>query len=248
MIVQNGITLSFVSSSSHKSAAEAAGVSVTFEQTMAGVLEGVSAAAAPDSSAMDPEQYKAYILEKIDALPVHPSQSLASHAVSITEAGFEAMQKDPEYEQWVLKTLEQNFSFDDPWSPLCGGSYHVHMYGASREDYKGESWFPGYHGGQGEDRFDTRSAGAVWKRKIGTQTGSTAQYNANLYAKLRRERLLRRLALERRQAQSEFLEQASIRRKLAEQNDGREPLPAGTAPRIRGVSAQMLLALLGGGM
>lgn len=89
---------------------------------------------------MTMEEYKEYIYDTIAGLPVHPSQIRNSVTVYISDAGFEAMKNDPEYEAWVLDTLKKNFSFNDPWGPMNGGNYVVHSFGATKEEYQGHSW------------------------------------------------------------------------------------------------------------
>lgn len=85
------------------------------------------------------EEYKEYIYDTIAGLPMHPSQIRNSVTVYISEAGFEAMKNDPEYEAWVLDTLKKNFSFNDPWGPMSGGNYVIHSFGATKEEYQGQS-------------------------------------------------------------------------------------------------------------
>ncbi len=115
---------------------------------------------------MTREQYKQYIYDKISQIPIHPSQNMNSIAVHISESGFEAMQNDPEYEKWVLDELSYNFGFHDPWANLCGGSYTVHTFGATKEDYHGESWFKGYQNGKGQTLFDQKAEDSFWDRRI----------------------------------------------------------------------------------
>lgn len=112
------------------------------------------------------QQYKQYIYDKISQIPVHPSQRLNSIAVHISDSGFEAMKNDPEYEKWVLDTLTYNFGFHDPWANLCGGSYAVHTFGATKEEYHGEGWFKGYQGGRGQNLFDEKAEDSFWERRL----------------------------------------------------------------------------------
>lgn len=114
---------------------------------------------------MTMDEYKAYIREKIYRIPVNPSQALNSVAVDITEEGFEAMKNDPEYEEWVMSGLRADFASYDPWSSLCGGHYVVHHFGASREEYRGESWYPEYQGGSGKSMFESRAEKSFWERR-----------------------------------------------------------------------------------
>lgn len=213
------------------------------------MAQALAAAAAPDPQEMSPEQYRSYICGRISALTIHPSQSQCSISIHISDAGLQAMQQDPEYEAWVLDCLACDFSFQDAWGPLCGGSYVVHSFGASREEYHGESWFPGYSSGQGASLYEARSAGAAWRRDTpkSSSASSSDQY-ARLAAKLRLERMLRKIALERREFQSELLESACSRRALieAQNRSGRRlALPSAPLPQLKGVSAAYLLAMLG---
>lgn len=229
----------------------AAASSVTEDgRTMSQVLADAAAGAGMVSrDDMTMAEYRTYVLDRIASLPIDSSQALASHAVHITDAGFAAMKKDPEYEEWVIDQLRQNFAFHDPWSNICGGSYHVHTFGATREQYHGESWFPGYMGGQGDALFQSKSAGSQWMHE--TPKRHTSTVDPNLPIRLRMERLLRKMALERREFQSEMLEQASKHRKAVEdshRNGKRNNVPESPTPQFHGVSAAYLLAMLGTGV
>lgn len=203
-----------------------------------------------DTKPMDAATYKAYILERISELPIHSSQSQTSISVHISDEGFAAMQSDPDYEAWVLDTLKRDFGFNDPWSPICGGHYVVHTFGATKEEYRGQSWFPQYLDGQGTALYDSKSAGAVWRRDTDTATSSpsTNRY-ADYSAKLRLERLMRKLALQHNEEQSALLQQASEHRRLVEEfnRTGKQRSVSAPAPRLTGVPAAYLLAMLGGG-
>ena len=124
------------------------------------------ASAVAENSSMDLETYKQSIREKISQLPMSASSKMQSISVRISDAGFEAMKNDPEYEAWVLDTLAQNFQFENPWTTLCGGGYAVHSFGASKEEYHGESWYPGYMGGQGGDVFEEKAKGGFWEQRM----------------------------------------------------------------------------------
>lgn len=62
--------------------------------------------------------------------------------VYISEEGYRAMQADPEYEAWVLSSIRDSYQF-------CRGmgghdGYHsAHFFGASKEEYRGQSWHSG---------------------------------------------------------------------------------------------------------
>ena len=111
--------------------------------------EAVDKAEAAFRSNMTLEEYKQYIYGKISQIPMHPSQMMRSVCVHISDAGFEAMKKDPEYERWVLDVLRKDFSYQDPWADVAGESFAVHRFGATKEEYRGDGWYLGFRGGRG---------------------------------------------------------------------------------------------------
>ncbi len=62
----------------------------------------------------------AFILhhDKISQIPMHPSRMQESISINISEAGFEAMKNDPEYEAWVLNDLRTGWAQPDRWAAL----------------------------------------------------------------------------------------------------------------------------------
>lgn len=112
---------------------------------------------------MTMKQYKNYIRGKINALPVSPSQALNSVSVNITEEGFEAMKNDPEYEAWVLNSLGTDFAYNDPWSGFGGGRYVVHHFGATKEEYSGQSW--SMDNGVGKSLFEEAAEKSFWQKR-----------------------------------------------------------------------------------
>lgn len=127
--------------------------------------EGVEGTGAFSPENMTLEEYKQYIHMKISQIPMHPSQILRSVAIHITDEGFRAMQKDPEYEKWVMDTLKKDFGFYDPWANYCGGSFAVHHFGATKEEYHGEGWYTGFQGGKGSTLFDKESEESFWEKR-----------------------------------------------------------------------------------
>jgi len=115
---------------------------------------------------MDLEAYKQTVWEKISQLPMSASSQMESISIQITDEGFEAMRNDPEYEAWVLDTLRKNFIFENPWTMVCGGGYAAHHFGATKEEYHGESWYPGYMGGQGASLFAEKSKDSFWEQRM----------------------------------------------------------------------------------
>lgn len=111
------------------------------------------------------EEYKQYIYQKISQIPIHPSQHMMSAAVHITDAGFEAMRNDEEYEKWVLDVLRRNFGMSDPWAEVCGESFAVHRFGATREEYRGDKWYTGFRGGKGRAVYEKEAEESFWEKR-----------------------------------------------------------------------------------
>lgn len=114
---------------------------------------------------MSLDEYKQYIYEKISRIPMHPSQMMRSICVHISDAGFEAMKKDPEYERWVLDVLRKDFSYQDPWADVAGESFAVHRFGATRQEYRGDSWYLGFRGGRGGILYDEEAEESFWEKR-----------------------------------------------------------------------------------
>lgn len=116
--------------------------------------------------AMSREEYKLYIYQKIAAIPMHPSQKWDAVFVNISEEGFAAMQADPEYEKWVLDTLRKDFAFYNPWSAYAGGSYRIHYFGATKQEYRGESFAMGFrNGGKRTESSKKKKEKSFWEKR-----------------------------------------------------------------------------------
>ena len=118
---------------------------------------------------MTMEEYKQYIYNKISKIPMHPTRAGESISVTISEAGFEAMKNDPEYEAWVLNDLQVGWSQPDKWSGICGGAFSTIYYGASKEECHAEMWSAGYNNGNGGKIFNDKSKNSFWERRIENQ-------------------------------------------------------------------------------
>lgn len=79
-------------------------------------------------------QYKKYISGRISAISIDPSRALDSLSVKISDAGFQAMKDDPDYEEWVLKTLENAWSIPKGF----GGSsaFETYSIGADPDSFR----------------------------------------------------------------------------------------------------------------
>lgn len=141
---------------------------------------------------MSMEEYKAYIADRISRLPMHPSQMQDSVSIHISEAGFKAMKEDPEYEEWVIDWLGQDFAFNNPWAGICGGRYVVHYVGATKEEYRGQSWYPEYQNGKGKSLFDQKSEGCFWQRRMDRHREYQKLHQKKVQSEALQARLLQR--------------------------------------------------------
>lgn len=74
----------------------------------AGFAQKVAEKAAVSTEDMTLDEYKAYFQEKMDALYTHPSQRNRNDIIDITDAAYERMKNDPEYEQKILAGIAKN--------------------------------------------------------------------------------------------------------------------------------------------
>lgn len=146
------------------------------EKSAAKAAASTSGTGAVSTQDMTMEEYKQYIYDKISSLPMNPSRMQDNISINISEAGFEAMKNDPEYEKWVLDHLEKDFMVYNPWTSLCGGHYCVKYIGASPEEYRGESWYAGYRDGKGASLYDEKSKDSFWERRIEREKRLKEQY------------------------------------------------------------------------
>lgn len=105
-------------------------------------LSREAAAETKDRRDMSLAEYTWYIDRLISQMARRGYSRGNSVFVYISEEGYRAMQADPEYEAWVLKSIRDSYQF-------CRGmgghdGYHsAHFFGASREEYRGQSWHSG---------------------------------------------------------------------------------------------------------
>lgn len=93
----------------------------------------------PSTKDMTLSEYKLYIHDKINSLPLHPSQKKVFTFIDITDAAYRRMQQDPAYEQKVLNFLAESRSvnygccppqfalihIEDTWEKSYGYTYGV---------------------------------------------------------------------------------------------------------------------------
>ena len=140
---------------------------MSFAETLVSVrtrVKTVSVTVTKNTTEMTMTEYRSYIYGKISNLPVNPTQANRSASVFISEEGFAAMKDSPEYEDWVLGKLQEDFAVSNP---LCArtGSYVVYQFGAKKSEYHGDSWYSEFQGGQGDRVYRERSEGAFWSNR-----------------------------------------------------------------------------------
>lgn len=140
--------------------------------------EGVGSTAkteAVSTKDMTMEEYKQYIHDKISEIPMHPSRMQETISINISEAGFEAMKNDPDYEAWVLNDLRTGWAQPDRWAGTCGGAYSTIYYGATKEECHAEMWSAGYQNGNGKSLHESKSKDSFWERKVEREKRLQAQ-------------------------------------------------------------------------
>ena len=140
--------------------------SVREKSEASGSIVGNSKIGSVSAKDMTMVEYKQYIYNKISQIPMHPTRAGESISVTISEAGFEAMKNDPEYEAWVLNDLQVGWSQPDKWSGICGGAFSTIYYGASKEECHAEMWSAGYNNGNGGKIFNDKSKNSFWERPV----------------------------------------------------------------------------------
>lgn len=148
------------------------------------------------------EEYKQYIHDKISKMTMNPSRMQDTVSIHISEAGFTAMKNDPEYEKWVLDYLQKDFNCYNPWTSSCGGCYCVKYIGATKEEYRGESWYAGYQNGKGTSLYDEKSQDSFWERRAERKQRLEEQY----------EEVQEKKALAKRLAQEHYYEELLMRK------------------------------------
>lgn len=121
------------------------------------------------------DEYKQYIHDKISEIPLNASRMGDHIAIDISEAGFEAMKNDPEYEEWVLDYLKRDFAVNNPWAGTCGGQYVIYKFGATKEEFHAQGWAAGYQNGKGKSIWEGKSKNSFWERKVENKKRIEAQ-------------------------------------------------------------------------
>ena len=112
------------------------------------------------------EAYQQTIREKISQMPLSTTRQMESISIQISDAAFERMKNDPDYEAWVLNDLREAFSQSNPWVATTGGGYSVFYIGETKEQCHAEGWYPGYMGNQGSAMFEDKAKGSFWEQRM----------------------------------------------------------------------------------
>ena len=148
---------------------------------------------------MSLEEYKQYISDKISSFPLHPSQAGNYYSINISDAGFEAMKNDPEYEKWVLDDLKTAFAMPVPsWYQAMGGpnTYSISNYGATKEEYHGSMFPVGVQGNK--ERFESHANDSFWSRRADKEKQINEQVQKSAIKKKQMaEELAKRIEKER---------------------------------------------------
>lgn len=156
---------------------------------------------------MSLDEYMNYIYGIISELSRKNYSRGNSVFIYISEEGFRAMQNDPEYEAWVMDNIRQAYNY-------CGsrgghdGYHSAHFFGATKEEYQGQSWHSGCSKCEQERRRERKLR---QKKKL------------EALLKKRRERKL----LEQRRLAKLRLEKAFYKKLLAKRRLDHERLEAG---------------------
>lgn len=90
---------------------------------------------------MTMEEYQSFINGLLNSIPFDSTRIYDKEIISISEAGWEQMKNDPDYEAWVLGYTVENRSVRNPFFGLPGasGSFYIEKFGASIEEHIGQS-------------------------------------------------------------------------------------------------------------
>lgn len=167
--------------------------------------------------AMSRDEYKMYIYQKIAGIPMNSSQKWDAVSVNISEEGFAAMQADPAYEKWVLDTLRKDFAYYNPWSAYAGGSYRSHYFGATKEEYRGESFQMGFrNGGKHTDSANKKKQKSFWEKRAERHKMYMDLAQKAWYQHENEREYQETIALHRREVSSAMLRQSALERATGE--------------------------------
>ena len=110
----------------------------TYDEILSEARDGLKKTS-PQEMTLD--EYKAYIEGQLQNIPRNLTRYRDDVTIVISDAGYAAMQSDSAYEAWVLDRVREELAFPDYLCCYPGtyGRYEVIQFGATKEDYRGQS-------------------------------------------------------------------------------------------------------------
>lgn len=110
----------------------------TYDEILSEARDGLKKTSTQEMSL---DEYKAYIEGELQNIPRNFTRYRDDVTIVISDAGYQAMQNDSEYEAWVLNGVREELSFPDYLCCYPGtyGRHEVIQFGATKEDYRGQS-------------------------------------------------------------------------------------------------------------
>lgn len=182
--------------------------------------EGLTGQEAKSPRDMSLEEYMNYIYGIISELSRKNYSRGNSVFIYISEEGFLAMQNDPEYEAWVMENIRQ--AYHDCGSRGGHDGYHsAHFFGATKEEYQGQSWHSGCSKCEQERRRERRLRQKKRLEALLKKRRERKLLEQQRLAKLRLEKafykkLLAKKRLDRERLEESYREEAFVRKKLEE--------------------------------
>ncbi len=199
-------------------------------------LSQASPLGALQGEAMTMEEYKQYIYDKICSMPMHPSRMQDNFSIQISDAGFEAMKNNPEYEAWVLQDIRTGFQRENVLAGVCGGSFCISYYGAAKEECHAQMWSKGYRNGKGESLYKLKSEKSFWEKRR-----EKRRKLKKLQDELRRDELL-----EKRRIQQACAQNIMLARKDKEDMSQSEAMAKAMDQVMPIYNTHLMMALLNG--
>ena len=159
---------------------------------------------------MTMEEYKQYIFDQISSYQISPTRAGDQYSINISDAGFEAMKNDPEYEEWVLDYIQRDMSYPAPgWYTAMGGpsAYCILNFGASPEERTGSMFSAGYKGGQGTSIFNSHADNSFWSRRADNKKQIETQVYKKAMKKKQMEKELVEMAAKKRYNHQQMMEE-----------------------------------------
>lgn len=190
------------------------------------------------------EEYKQSIFNQISAFPIDPSHPLDQYSINISDAGFQAMKDDPEYEKWVLDCIKDDMAYPAPgWYIAIGGppACCILNFGATKEERSGHMFAISYQDGQGQKIFDKHADDSFWTNRSKRHKELLEEAIEKAKKRHKREKALMKAAAEKsaayRKAMSQYHSQKIFQR-------GQSVIPMPQVYFSAGVSAEELLDFL----